>query len=60
MSLKIPPRATASYLMSVWGRANGGYLTAGAPVTIRGTAYFQGDTTKKSFVKLFSENLAPS
>jgi hypothetical protein len=59
MNLKVPPRATASYLISVWGRANGGYLTAGTPVTIRGTAYFQGDTTKKAFVKLFTENIVP-
>src|SRR5437870_4193804 len=56
MNLKVPPRASASYVISVWGRAHGGYLTAGAPVTIRGTAYFQGDTTKKSFMKLFTEN----
>jgi hypothetical protein len=60
MNLKVPPRATANYLISVWGRANGGYLTAGAPVTIRGTAYFQSDATKKSFVKLFTENIMPS
>ncbi|MDQ6801816.1 MAG: hypothetical protein M3041_13365 [Acidobacteriota bacterium] len=60
MNLKVPPNANASYLISVWGRANGGYLSAGEPVTIRGTAYFQSQTTKKSFVRLFTENITPA
>ena len=60
MNLKVPAKSTANYMISVWGRANGGYLNAGAPVTLRGTAYFQGDSTKKAFVKLFTENIAPS
>ncbi len=57
MNLKVPPNSSASYLISVWGRANGGDLHAGAPVTIRGTAYFQSDATKKGFVRLFTENI---
>jgi hypothetical protein len=57
MNLKVPPNSTANYLISVWGRARGGYLAADTPVTIRGTAYFQGPSG--SFVRLFTENIFP-
>ena len=60
MNLKVPPNTTASYVISVWGRARGGYLSSGEPVTIRGTAYFQSDVTKKPFVRLFTENIMPA
>jgi hypothetical protein len=60
MNLKVPPNSTASYLVSVWGRARGGYLASTEPVTLRGTAFFQSDVTKKSFVRLFTENISPA
>ena len=56
MNLKVPPNSTAAFLISVWGRARGGYLTADEPVTIRGTAYLQGSSG--SFLKVFNQNLA--
>ncbi|HYS56456.1 MAG TPA: hypothetical protein VER58_22080 [Thermoanaerobaculia bacterium] len=59
MNLKVPPNSTAKNLISVWGRARGGYLSASEPVTIRGTAYFQDQATRKSFVRIFSENIFP-
>jgi len=57
MNLKVPPNSTASYTISVWGRARGGYLTADEPVTLRATAFFKG--TSGSFVRLFTENISP-
>ena len=59
MNLKVPANGSVSYLISVWGRANGGYLNAEAPVTIRGTAYFNGSATNKAFIRLFTENISP-
>jgi len=59
MNLKVPPNTTAKFLISVWGRARGGYLSASEPVTIRGTAYFQDEATRKSFIRLFNENILP-
>src|SRR5258708_7164705 len=57
MNLKVPPNSSARYLISVWGRANGRYLSARAPVTIRRTAYFHSHATKQAFVRLFTENI---
>src|SRR5438046_10229371 len=42
MNLKVPPNATSTYLISVWGYSRGGYLASSEPGTIRGTGYFQG------------------
>jgi hypothetical protein len=57
MNLKVAPNATTSYMISVWGRARGGYLTAGEPVTMRVIAYFQGPSG--SFVRMFNQNISP-
>lgn len=57
MKLKVAPNASSSYLISVWGRARGGYLASGEPVTLRGTAYFQGPSG--GFVRIFTENISP-
>jgi hypothetical protein len=60
MNLKVPPNSTARFMISVWGRARGGYLAASEPVTIRGTAYFRDEATRKPFVRIFTENVIPS
>ena len=60
MNLKVPQNSAASYLISVWGRARGGFLNSTEPVTIRGTAYFRDEVTKKPFVRLFTENVMPA
>jgi len=57
MNLTVPPNGTGSYLISVWGRARGGYLRATEPVTLRGTAFFKGPSG--SFVRIFTENISP-
>jgi hypothetical protein len=57
MNLKVPPNATTTYTISVWGNARGGYLAASEPVTIHGTAYF--DSPSGGFVRIFSENIWP-
>ena len=57
MNLKVPPNSTATYTISVWGRARGGYLAADEPVTLRGTAYFKGPSG--SFVRILTENISP-
>ena len=57
MNLKVPPNGTATYTVSVWGRARGGYLTADEQVTLRGTAYFKGSSG--SFVRILTENISP-
>ena len=57
MNLKVAPNATSTYTISVWGFSQGGYLASTTPVTIRGTAYFQG--ASGSFVRLFNENISP-
>ena len=56
MNLKVSPNATTTYLISVWGYSRGGYLASSEPVTIRGTAYFQGPNG--SFVRLFNQNIS--
>lgn len=56
MNLKVPPNATTTYTISVWGYSRGGYLASTEPVTIRGTAYFQGPSG--SFIRLFNQNIS--
>ncbi len=58
MNLKIPPNATATYTISVWGYARGGYLAAEEPVSLQGTAFFQGSSSR-SFVRIFNETILP-
>ena len=58
MNLKVAPGSTSTYLISVWGYSSGGYLRSSEPVSIRGTAYFQGATG--SFLKQFNENISPN
>jgi len=54
MNLKLAPNETRTMTISVWGRARGGFLSADEPVTIHGTAYFNG--ASGSFVRMFNEN----
>jgi hypothetical protein len=58
MNLKVAPNSTSTYLISVWGYSSGGYLRSSEPVSIRGTAYFQG--ASGSFLRLFNQNITPS
>ena len=55
VNLRIPPNTTTSYNVSAWGYARGGYLASTTPVSLRGTAYFQGPSG--SFLKMFNENI---
>ena len=57
MNLKVAPNATTAYQISVWGYARGGYLSSTEPVTVRGTAYFNGPSG--SFVLAAAPGLAP-
>lgn len=56
MNLKVAANSTTAYLISVWGYSRGGYLASTEPVTIRGTAYFQGPSG--SFIRMFNENIS--
>jgi hypothetical protein len=58
MNLKIPPNATVTYTISVWGYARGGYLAAEEPVTLQGTTFFRG-TSSGSFIRIFNETISP-
>ena len=58
MNLKVPPNSTAVYTISVWGYARGGFMASSEPVTLRGTAYFQGSSSG-AFIKMFNENISP-
>jgi hypothetical protein len=55
MKMQLGPNETKSMTISVWGRAHGGFLTSGAPVTIHGTGYFNAPSG--AFVKMFNENI---
>ncbi len=55
MNVRVPAGASKTFSISTWGRARGGYLSAGEPVVLQGTAYF--DSPKGPFVKLFQENV---
>jgi hypothetical protein len=55
LKVQVPPGAAKTFSISTWGRARGGYLNAGEPVILQGTAYF--DSPKGPFVKLFQENV---
>ncbi|HJT16200.1 MAG TPA: hypothetical protein VJ853_02375 [Thermoanaerobaculia bacterium] len=57
MNLRVAPNSTTVYTVSVWGYARGGYLASTEPVTLRGTAYFQG-ASSGSFIKMFNENIS--
>jgi hypothetical protein len=54
MNVKIAPKSTATFTVSAWGRARGGYIASTEPVTIFATAYF--DSPSGPFVKLVHEN----
>jgi len=55
LKLQLGPNESRAVTISAWGRARGGFLSAGEPVTIQGTAYF--NSPSGSFVKLFNENI---
>ena len=57
MNVKVAPKSNAMFSISTWGRSRGGYLYAGEPVVIQGTAYF--DSPKGPFVKIFQQNVVP-
>ena len=58
MKVKVPPGASKTFSISTWGRARGGFINAGEPVILQGTAYF--DSPRGPFVKLFQENVVPN
>lgn len=51
----IPPGKTTVVNLSAWARSSGSYLRAEEPVTIQGTAYFDGP--HGNFVKVFTQML---
>lgn len=57
MNLVIAPNTTSTYMLSVWGRARGGFIRSTEPVTIRGIAYLKGPSG--SFTRMFTENVIP-
>jgi hypothetical protein len=57
MSIKVPPNSSTKFNITAWGYARGGYMSSGEPVTLQGTAHFDGQSG--SFVRLFQENILP-
>ena len=54
MNVKIAPKSSATFTVSAWGQARGGYIASTEPVTLFATAYF--DSPSGQFVKLVHEN----
>src|SRR5205085_11366195 len=54
MNVKIAPKSTATFTISAWGRASGGYIASTEPVSLFATAYFAAPSG--TFVKLVHEN----
>ena len=54
MNVKIAPKSSATFTVSAWGQARGGYIASTEPVSLFATAYFEGPSG--SFVKLVHEN----
>lgn len=55
MNVKIAPKSTATFTVSAWGRAAGGYIASTEPVSLFATAYFDGPGG--TFVKLVHGNV---
>jgi hypothetical protein len=55
MNVKIAPKSTATFMISAWGRALGGYIASTEPVTLFATAYF--DAPGGGFVKIVHGNV---
>jgi non-ribosomal peptide synthetase component F len=55
MNVKVAPKSNATFMVSAWGRALGGYIASTEPVTLFATAYF--DAPGGSFVKLVHGNV---
>jgi hypothetical protein len=54
MNVKIAPKSSATFTVSAWGQARGGYIASTEPVSLYATAYFDGPSG--TFVKLIHEN----
>jgi len=54
----IAPGQTATFSVSAWGYARGGYLRAEEPVTLRATGDFSSPS-RHAFIKMVNENLVP-
>ena len=54
MNVKIAPKSSATFTVSAWGQARGGYIASTEPVSLFATAYFDGPSG--TFVKLIHEN----
>src|SRR2546421_5201547 len=54
MNVKIAPKSSATFTISAWGQASGGYMASTEPVSLYATAYF--DSPGGTFVKLVHEN----
>jgi hypothetical protein len=54
MNVKIAPKSSATFTVSAWGQARGGYIASTEPVSLFATAYLDGPGG--AFVKLVHEN----
>lgn len=54
MNVKIAPKSSATFTVSAWGQARGGYIASTEPVSLFATAYLDGPSG--AFVKLVHEN----
>jgi hypothetical protein len=57
MNVRIAPNSSTKFNITAWGNARGGYLSAGEPVILQGTAHLEGPSG--SFVKIFQEHVLP-
>ena len=57
MNQTIPANGTTDVHLSTWGRATGGFMSSGEPVSVRVIAQFAGPNGK-TFQKVFTETLS--
>jgi hypothetical protein len=55
MNVKVAPKSSATFTVSAWGQARGGYIASTEPVTLFANAYF--DSPTGTFVKLVHGNV---
>jgi hypothetical protein len=55
MNVKIAPKSTATFTVSAWGRAAGGYIASTEPVSLLANAYF--DSPSGTFMKFIHGNV---
>jgi hypothetical protein len=57
LNVKIPPSSSATFAITAYGVARGGQTLSGEPVTLQGTAHFDGP--EGPFIKFYHENIVP-